>query len=195
MVGSMYRNKRSNLWLIIASISGVAIISALAWAFWPINEAMTIKSFSWDRTVFIYKIETCVRESSIRPPGDARIIDSWTEIYTDGPDQNGNFSFDSETYYKYEIEEWVYSRELGGLRNGHEPFWPQFTLATSDRPYRVGEEKEYRRYERYIVHFENGNSATISQDKWDKLTIGQIVYVTKLRFGPIVDVVTLENDD
>lgn len=82
-----------------------------------------------------------------------------------------------DTKYYYDIERWVYGREVKTSGTDHDPQWGAIELSGATGEYGTGEEREGKRYGSYYVTDSEGNRYSADEEFWESLSEGQALSV------------------
>lgn len=188
-------NWKKGLAIIVGAVGLVGAGSFFVDGMKPVEIDGEIMLKSWDRHIYIQKLET-VKKSGWTVPKGGRVYDTrWeyksTERVPSGVDQNGKTCYREEsryaTKYYYEIDEWKDSRVkvTNGtettMRASEEPHWPE-VKDLQEGAERVGRKTE--NYEITIKVHGTGEIKTFSvnQTAWNLLKPSDCVKVTYGKF-------------
>ena len=156
------------------------LIGVLLYLLIPIKEKVTITGFSWDWEIKIEQLTT-VEESGWYPPSNARIKDKQYRYHgqhkeLSGFDSDGNpiywYVDDYDYYYTYDVDKWVFDRNIITQANDKTPYEPSYTLGDEERV--SSSEVTYR------IHTDD-KIYTTSKDIFNKAEIGAYVTIKHRR--------------
>ncbi len=129
-----------------------------------------VTNFFWERTLVIEKMVHSKKVGSFLPEG-AKILSSRDEMIGYGTDKKGNLKKIYNKIYTYEVDEWVFSRDLKTYGNGKSPNWSTSTLQPNEQI--VSRDEVFYVY--VLDYKKNIRNYIVPRDLWDELKKGQKV--------------------
>lgn len=186
--------KKSHKYAIYISAGVVAFSAALYSLIRPVSYTMRVKTIQWTATVEIEQLKRVHEDGWSYPPADAYDIVKSTRQHgttTIGTDADGNQikmpKYD--TWYEYDINRWLPSRQVVTAGFNKEPYYGDVVLKNPDpNQDDLGDERESSRYMEFSASGLNGNGGElitidISRDIWFNLTENDELNYEQSTFG------------